>query len=298
MIFWLAVISRIAQKSGAAESRNHAFRGRHLRSPEKGNTGVGEKPTYAELEERLKVSERQAAERGQLKRALRESEDTYRQVVERTSDGIAIIQEGVLKFVNSGLAKMSGHSVEDIIGSPFTQYIDPNELPKVVDHYRRRMAGEEVPSIYETVFLAKDGSRLHAEVNASRIIYQGRPADLVMARNVTERKQAEEALRKAHEKLFKLSQGLEKRIQRRTEELRKKSEQLVRAERMAAIGRIANRVAHELRNPVTVIGGFARRLYERTPDDHPDKRYLEIILKEVTVLEKKISEIVENVADE
>ena len=259
---------------------------------------MDQKPTYAELEERLKASERQAAERGQLEKALRESEETYRQVVERASDGIAIIQEGVFKFVNPGLAKMSGHAVEDIIGAPFTQYIDPSELPKVVDYYRRRIAGEEVPSIYETVFLAKDGSRLHAEVNASRIIYDGRPADLVMARNVTERKQAEEALLKAHEKLYKLSQGLEKRIQRRTEELRKKSEQLVRAERMAAIGRIANRVAHELRNPVTVIGGFARRLHERTPGDHPNKRYLEIILKEVTVLEKKISEIVETVVDE
>jgi signal transduction histidine kinase len=108
----------------------------------------------------------------------------------------------------------------------------------------------------------------------------------------TERKQAEEALQSAHQELFKFSQELELKVEERTEELRKKSEKLIEAERLAATGKMANRVAHELRNPLTVIGGFVRRMDEKTPDDDPHKRYLNIILKEVKVLENKVSEII------
>ncbi len=114
----------------------------------------------------------------------------------------------------------------------------------------------------------------------------------------TERKQAEEALRKAHEELYNFSQELEKKIQERTEELREKTEKLVQAERLAATGKIANRVAHELRNPLTVVGGFARRLNEKISDDDPNKRYLEIIQREVKVLETKVSEIIRLEEDE
>lgn len=55
---------------------------------------------------------------------------------------------------------------------------------------------------------------------------------------------------------------------------------------------MANRVAHELRNPLTVVGGLARRLYEKTPDDDPNKKDLKIILREAKVLENKVSEII------
>ena len=58
------------------------------------------------------------------------------------------------------------------------------------------------------------------------------------------------------------------------------------------MGKITNRVAHELRNPITVIGGFSRRLYEKTPNNNPNKKYLEIIIREIAELENKISEII------
>ena len=191
-----------------------------------------------------------------------------------------------------------GYTEDEIIGTEFTRYIHPDELSKVADHYRRRIAGEHVPSIYETIFLRKDGSKLYAEVNAALINYQGNPADLVIARDITERKQAEDALRKAHEELHRFTQGLEKKVQERTEELREKSRQLVRAERLAALGEMAERVAHELRNPLTVIGGFARRMHDKMPDNDPNRKYLKIILEEVMDLEKKISEIVTIEEDE
>jgi len=107
-----------------------------------------------------------------------------------------------------------------------------------------------------------------------------------------QRKQAEEALRRAHEDLYDFSQALERKVQERTEELNEKNKILVETEKLAALGKMANKVAHELRNPLTVVGGLARRLFEKTPEDDPNKEYLDIILGEVAVLEKKISEII------
>jgi sigma-B regulation protein RsbU (phosphoserine phosphatase) len=89
----------------------------------------------------------------------------------------------------------------------------------------------------------------------------------------------------------KFSQELEERLRERTEKLEEKAKQLVQAERLAARGKIANRVADECRNSLTIVGGFARRLYENAPDHDPDKEHLEIIVREVKNLEDKISEI-------
>jgi hypothetical protein len=95
-----------------------------------------------------------------------------------------------------------------------------------------------------------------------------------------------------YDETYHSSQELEKIVQERTEKLEQKAKQLVQAESLAALGKIANRVADECRNSLTVVGGFARRLYENTPDDAPDKEYLDIIVKEVKALENKVSEIV------
>ena len=111
-------------------------------------------------------------------------------------------------------------------------------------------------------------------------------------RTRAERKQAEAALRQARDELYVLSQELEEKVQKRTAELEEKSKLLLEAERLATLGKIANRVAHELRNPLTVVGGFSRRMYESTPDDDPNKKYLNIIVEQVRALEEKISEII------
>jgi adenylate cyclase len=108
----------------------------------------------------------------------------------------------------------------------------------------------------------------------------------------SQRTKAEEELRKAHEELYSFSQELERKVQERTEELEEKNAKLIETERLAALGKMANRVAHELRNPLTVVGGLTRRLYEKTPDADPNKKDLKIILGEAIVLENKISEII------
>ncbi len=68
---------------------------------------------------------------------------------------------------------------------------------------------------------------------------------------------------------------------------------LVHQEKMAALGELSSAIAHEIRNPLVSIGGFARRLYRSIPDDAPEKRYTQTIMTEVSRLEKIISDILE-----
>jgi PAS domain S-box-containing protein len=147
-------------------------------------------------------------ERKQAEEALRESEEKYRYLVERANDGITIIQDSIVQYANPRVAEMWGGSVEEVIGTRFTDYIDPDELPKVAELYRRRVAGESVAPTYETVARRRNGEKVYVELNAGVITYQGRPADLVIVRDITERKRAEEALRESEQRYRQLFEGI------------------------------------------------------------------------------------------
>lgn len=68
--------------------------------------------------------------------------------------------------------------------------------------------------------------------------------------------------------------------------LRSMQEKLIEAEKLSALGRLTAYIAHEIRNPLTALGGFARRLDKKLTDDSPEKEYVAIMIKEVARLEK------------
>jgi PAS domain S-box-containing protein len=149
-------------------------------------------------------------ERKRAEEKLRESEEKYRSVVERSNDGIVIIQDGKLKYVNPIVSKIVGYTVEEAIDTPFTKYIHPDELPQAVDYHKRRMAGDkQVPVRYERGLLHKNGSRINTEIDGAVITYEGKLADLVIIRDISERKRSEEELRKSEARYRTLIDNIE-----------------------------------------------------------------------------------------
>jgi PAS domain S-box-containing protein len=129
--------------------------------------------------------------------SLRESELKYRTVIERANDGIVIVQDGFVKMCNRSVTEFWGGSIEQIIGRKFVDFIHPDALSEIIDRYYRRMAGENPITIYETILLRKDGSRFFTELNAGIISYEGRPANLIIVRDINERKRTENTLRES-----------------------------------------------------------------------------------------------------
>lgn len=121
-------------------------------------------------------------ERIQGEEMLRASEAKYSAVVENTADGIVIIQDGVLKFVNSASVELVGYTPEELIGIDFLNLVVPEHREMVMKRYSDRMAGKDVPSAYEISLLRKDEETLPVEVNATLFNYEGKPADLVFLR--------------------------------------------------------------------------------------------------------------------
>jgi two-component system, NtrC family, sensor kinase len=137
------------------------------------------------------------SEQKMAREALKESEEKYRDVVERANDGICIIQNALVKFANHRLAELWGGSPQELINTPFLNHVHPEAINKVNDYYKRRLAGEPIPSIYETSLRAKDGTKIETELNIGLINFDGKPAELVIVRDITLRKQVENALRES-----------------------------------------------------------------------------------------------------
>jgi two-component system, sensor histidine kinase and response regulator len=139
------------------------------------------------------------AELNRKESALEESEKKYRHLVERANDGIVLLQDAVIQYANPRLAEIIGRDVEEIIGSPFVKFLDRSLASQVEDRYNRRILGDGVPSRYETQLRLSNHSTVHVELNAGLTTFRGRVADLVLVRDITERKNYELQLTQAKE---------------------------------------------------------------------------------------------------
>ena len=174
--------------------------------------------TFAQYDRLLNSIQRVVRARGeserkrQAERALRESEERYRNLVERVQIGICLIQDRVLKFVNLSMAMMFGYTIDEMIGRPFTDYVVPRQIPRLLELYERRLQGEQVESNYETILVRRDGSEINAEVNAVVISVEGIPTDLVMIRDITEPKRIIRALQESEERFRSLVEDIDQSL--------------------------------------------------------------------------------------
>jgi PAS domain S-box-containing protein len=179
-----------------------------------------------EMEEKLRQYSEHLEELVQKRtEELLESEKRYSVLVEEASDGVAILQDGRIVFTNKRGTEITGYPREEAIGLSFEKLVSEEYKQLTKERYERRMRGEIVPSQYEIELVAKTGNRIPVELSATRIQYQGRPADLLIVRDVRERKRMEE--------------------------------QHLKLEKLAAIGELATMVGHDLRNPLQSIENAA-----------------------------------------
>jgi PAS domain S-box-containing protein len=153
-----------------------------------------------------------ATEHRRAEKALRESEGKFRGIIEYANVGIAIVQDARFRFVNPHFAAMLGYTVEEMLGTEYMGYCTPDERDRIVGYYTRRARGEPAPARYETAMVHKDGRWVYAEVSAGIIPYGGQQATFVSLRDITEERQAKQALEEAY-------QTLERRVEERTREL-------------------------------------------------------------------------------
>lgn len=193
-----------------------------------------------------------------VERALRESEEHFRSVVESAGDGIVTVDsEGAVVLWNPAAARMFGYTVDQIRGRPVSTVmpeglrgLHTEAMDQAVLSGTSRIAGAAV----ERVALRADGTEFPVEVVFARWRSGSREFFTGIVRDLSERKRAEEE----HERL---------------------QDQLRQALKMESVGRLAGGVAHDMNNMLTPILGYAEMLLEDTDDTDPRRPDVEEIAR-------------------
>ena len=145
-----------------------------------------------------------AIQRTKAEQALLESEKKYRLVVDNANEGIVITQDGMLKFANPSIAEFTGYTENTLKGQSFLEYIHPDDREMVIEHHRKRLSGEEIPSPYSFRMIDRKGHTRWIQNNGVLVEWEGRPATLNFLLDNTERKKAVDALAESEEKYRQL----------------------------------------------------------------------------------------------
>lgn len=134
-------------------------------------------------------------DRKQAQKELSESEERYRILIENANDGISIFQEGAHVFMNKRFAQIYGYeSIEEITKVPVMELIHPDDRQLVFEMGDKRKRGEISGQSYEHRGIKKDGSIIYVEVSVTPSLYKGKQSSIILTRDITDRKKAEEEI--------------------------------------------------------------------------------------------------------
>ncbi len=150
-------------------------------------------------------------ERRRAQEALRQSEQKYRELFENANDMIFILDnDGKILSCNAAASKTYGYEPEQLVGLRIENLLDQDYVPVVRKLIRQKAGDTEVQSPQEFLTFTKDGEAVWVEVNARIMRENGRQVSIHgIARNITERKKMEEALKKRERELEEKSRNLE-----------------------------------------------------------------------------------------
>jgi PAS domain S-box-containing protein len=140
---------------------------------------------------------------------LRESETKFRTLAESTSTAILIFQGDDWIYANPAAEEMTGFSSAELLKMHYWEIAHPEHCNLVRQWEAARMAAEDAPRRYSFQVLTKQGEQRWWDVASERIVYQGLPAGVLTANDITERMLAERALRESHEELQALARHLQ-----------------------------------------------------------------------------------------
>ncbi len=165
------------------------------------------KPTYAELEQRVRELERARIERKEGGAAPLREEQFFSLLVDYSSDILAFIdKQGVQKFISKSAEKITGYTVKELEG-PFSNIVHPEDLPHVQEGFNKLLENPEEVVTVNYRHKHKNGGYRHFETVGRNFLNDPSVRGVVVnIRDVTDRKQALEALKESEEKFRLISE--------------------------------------------------------------------------------------------
>jgi len=229
-------------------------------------------------------------ERKKAEEALHESEEKFRKIFESANDGMVYLDRlGRVLDVNERAVELFCGSKEELLEKHFTQVgvFSSRDKSKITGALADILTGKK--ATLEICINNKKGQELYLECSGSCTNIDDKLVGiLVIARNITER-------RLMQRKLEEYSQHLEEMVEKRTRQLKEAQEQLIKSERLAAIGQIAAMIGHDLRNPLTGIASAIYYLKTKSFSKMDNKAMgmLELIEKDIDYSNKIITDLLE-----